>query len=440
MKHRIGCRIALAVGFTLGLLGPQRIAGTAMAQSKGDPASGMLQFPVNFQTNKEESKAFTLMRKGEAPAAGAEAKKIMDDAAKWYAYRLTYLEHQQPKSGTKAMHELIKEAREQIIDLKKIQNPTPQQQAFAEDFGQAFTNRLREVANTDKPIARMNAAMLLADLARTGQEPAAEALAEVLRKPQESDAVKYWAVRGLHDIFALGADGSVDAFRDKEREARCIQALLDYLDAKCKLSRELPADEAQAIAILRRETVRALGQTRYPAFAKLVGKKHVLERTTALALTRVMAMDGFVPEPTLKERLVAAIALCNLQPKLCEPYYHADYPGYYTGRFVVDFVKRYNNEKGEKREPWKLDAAALIKALERIRTTLDGPPADKSFQYVRKITALSDTLLRDVVEGKLNPSPTDLNDWLDKNPPSSPSVYEGLSTAVVHGREVAAHQ
>jgi hypothetical protein len=401
----------------------------------------MLQYPVNFQINQEESKAFASMRKGEASVNDAEAKKVIDDAAKWYAYRFTYLEYQQPKPGTRGMHELIREAREQILDPKKIKELTKQQQAFAEEFGKAFTNRLREVAGTDKVIARMNAAMLLAELARTGQEVAADPLAEILRKPQESDAVKLWAVRGLHDIFALepGAGGNVDVFQDKEREARCIQALLDYLSAKSKLSRELPADEVQAMNMVRRDTVKALGQTRYPAFAKLVGKKHEMERTTALALTRVVAMDGLVPEPSMSERLCAAIALCNLQPTLCKEY-HADYPGYYTGRFVVDFIKRYNNEQGEKREPWKLDAALLIKALERLRTTLEGPPADKSFQYVRKIADLSDTLLRDVVEGKLNPSPTDLNDWLDKNPPASASVYQDLPSAVVHGGQVAAHR
>jgi len=440
MKDRIVSRIALAILLALGLMGPSGTAPHALAQSKGDPASGMLQYPVNFQINQEESKAFASMRKGEAPVTGSEDKKVIDDAAKWYAYRFTYLEYQQPKAGIKGMHELIVEAKKQILDPKKIKG-LPQQQAFADEFGKAFTMRLREVANTDKVIARMNAAMLLADLARTGLEVAADPLAEILSKAQESDAVKYWAVRGLHDIFALepGAGGNVDVFQDKEREARCIQALLDYLNAKSKLARELHADEAQAMNMVRRDTVKALGQTRYPAFAKLVGKKHVLERTTALALTRVVAMDGLVPEPSLDERLFAAMALCNLQPTLCKEY-HADYPGYYTGRFVVDFIKRYNNEKGEKREPWKLDAAMLIKALEKLRTTLEGPPADKSFKYVRKITALSDTLLRDVVEGKLNPSPTDLNDWLDKNPPSSASVYEDLPSAVVHGGQVAAHR
>ena len=77
MKNRIGSRIALATLLALGLMGPRQIAPYALAQSKGDPASGMLQYPVNFQINQEESKAFASMRKGEASVNDAEAKKVI---------------------------------------------------------------------------------------------------------------------------------------------------------------------------------------------------------------------------------------------------------------------------------------------------------------------------------------------------------------------------
>jgi hypothetical protein len=321
------------------------------------------------------------MKKGESSATSPEAKKVLDDAAKWYAYRFTHLEYQQPKSGSKGMQELRKDALDQMLDPKKSKSLSQQQLAFAEEFAKAFTARLREVADTNKPIARINAAMMLGALAATGQEVAADALVDIIAKPQENDAVKYWAVKGLKGIFDIGANGDVDAFRDKAREARCIQALLDYLTVKAKASPDLPKEEAAAISTVRREVVKALGQTRFPAYAKLVNKDHVMERTTALALTRVLAKDGYVPEPSLKEQLYAAVALCRLQPQLCKEY-QPDYAAYYTGRFVVDFIQGYNNfgqranqDKGEKREAWKLLAADLITALRKQRAVLEGPPA-----------------------------------------------------------------
>jgi len=432
MKHNVASS-AVVLSLFAWLLGSVGMMPLVRGQSKGDPATGMLLATVNFQNNQEEANAFQAMKKGEMSATGPEARRILDDAAKWYAYRFTHQEYQQPKSGSKGMQQLRTDARDQVLNPRKPGKALTQEQvAFAGEFGKVFTARLREVADTSKPIARENAAMILADLAASGQEVAADALVEILRKPQENDAVKLWALRGLSGLFEIGANDDVDAFRDKEREARCIQALLDYLGERSNLPPGLPPEEVGAITYVRKEAVKALGQTRFPASAKLVRKEHVLERLTALALTRVLVGEGLVPEPSLKEQVFAAVALCRLQPRLCQEY-QPDYAAYYTGRFVVDFVQRYTNEKDQKREPWKLLAAEMIKGLSKLRATLEGPPSHESFQYVNKIAAQADTLLREVVVGGATPSPTDLSEWLDKNPPKASSTYKGLASAVVQG-------
>jgi hypothetical protein len=430
---------SVALGTCLGawLAGPAALMPRLLAQAKGDPASGMLLPPVNFQTNQDESRAFLSMRKGETPASGAEAKRILDDAAKWYAYRFTHLDYQQPKSPSKGMQALRQEAMEQILDPHGTGKAlTSQQQAYADEFGKLLTARLHEVADNNKVIVRMNAAMVLAKLAATGREEAADALVEILRKPQESDAVKLYALRGLKGIFSLGAGGNIDAFRDKEREIRCIQALLDYLGERWKFPPGQPPDEAAASQIIRMDAIQALGRTRFPAYAKLVGKKHELERLTALALVRVLAKDGLVPEPSLKEQVSAAVGLCQLQPQLCKEY-QPDYAAYYIGRFVVDFIQAYNQarQKEEKREPWKKLAMTLSQALNAQKTDLEGPPAHEAFQYFSKMQGQAERLLQEVLDGKTNPVPTDLSDWLDKNPPKATSAYKDLPTAVVSGEK-----
>ena len=57
-------------------------------------------------------KQFQELRKG-----GSLAKKdeVLDHAAQWYAYRLSHTEHQDPKPSSKGMHDLVREALDQII-------------------------------------------------------------------------------------------------------------------------------------------------------------------------------------------------------------------------------------------------------------------------------------------------------------------------------------
>src|SRR5205814_9294276 len=130
---------------------------------------------------------------------------------------------------------------------------------------------------------------------------------------------------------------------------------------------KLPPEEEQGIRFVRREVIRALGQTRYTA-AGPAGK----EVSPAWALLRVARRNGVEPEPNVMEQVEAAIGICQLQPKLTKDY-NVDYAAYQVGEFVVDFagysinpnqLPPSNNGVGI---AWKIQAARLSVALDRLR-------------------------------------------------------------------------
>jgi hypothetical protein len=332
------------------------------------------------------------------------------------------------------MHDLVKEALDQIIDVRTPRKPpTPAEQAYMEEFGKRFTACLREVVKNPKVIARVNAAIILAQLARAGQDSAVDVLVEIIQDPKEGDAVKLYALRGLRDVFAAGKDES--PFADKEREARVIAALLEYLDRKPALAKDAPAEELAAVNYVRVEAITALGLSRYPAHPKVVAKVTQLERPTALALLRVMRKHGIQPEPNLAEQVAAAAGVCRLRSKELDQY-NPDYVAYHVGRFMVDFVSAYNakgQQLKETKEPWKIYAHHLITGLEVMKIDLATAPVSEHRAYVDQLAEHADRLLRPIMlSNTANPQPNELSSWLDQNPPKSKMVYKGMPAAIIN--------
>jgi hypothetical protein len=382
-----------------------------------------------------ELKQFHELRKG---GSLANAGELLDHAAQWYAYRLTHTEYQEPKLASPGMHDLVRQALDQIIDLRDPRKPaTRAQQEYMKEFGKRFAARLQEVVKNPKVIARVNAAIILARLAKAGQEDAVNVLVEVLQDPKENDAVKLYALRGLRDLFASGRGES--PFTDKEREARVITALLDYVAHKPTLSKEAPPEEVAAVNFVRAEAVAALGQTIYPAGTKMVAKVAHIERPTALTLLRVLRKDGIQPDPSLAEQVAAAAGICQLHSKELDQY-NPDYAAYHIGRFIVEFVSLYNSRgQQEKKEPWKIYAHHLRNGLEVMNADLSNPPASQHAAYVAELAKQANRLLEPIQNSTTaTPAPNDLSSWLDQNPPKSKSVYKGMPEAVINEGEKTA--
>ncbi len=415
---------------------------TARAQQGKGPRAGEGQERLNaekdWQKDREEARIFQQLRRGEQAVSPA-TEPILNRGAQWYAYRFTHTEYQETKPVGLGMNEIRREAFEQIIDRQR--QPNANQQAFMEEFGKRFAARLGEVVKNPKRIARLNAAMTLARLAATGQEDAAEILADVVADPAEQEAVKLYAFRGLRDLFALTQlPNNPFQFKNKERETRCIAALLDYVSKPAPASPEASPGEVAALHYVRAEAVAALGQTRYPAFARPVDKKTVaIERPTALVLLKVMRRDGMPPETSLSEQVNAAVGVCRLQSRLVEQY-NADYAAYHLGRFIQEFCSRSTREDQPadektkiRNEPWKVDAAKMVAGLTALKEDLAGPPANAANPYVSKLIDQALPLLNSMANGEGQLDVPRLAAWLDQNPPKNNAVYQGIANAVVNG-------
>src|SRR5438132_7288133 len=166
---------------------------------------------------KEESRQFDAMQKGDRPVSTDQDKAILENGAKWYAYRLTQPIYQEPGASSKGMHDLVKQALSKIIDPNdRRRSANDNQRAFKEEFDKRFATRLAEVMRTSRIIARVNAAMILEKMAATGDEEVVDILVEAIQDPQENDGVKLFAFRGLKEFCEL--EHGVSAFRNKDRE------------------------------------------------------------------------------------------------------------------------------------------------------------------------------------------------------------------------------
>ena len=234
-------------------------------------------------------------------------------------------------------------------------------QKLARDVRQALIAHPTEVLQTRKPIARINAAMMLARLtdrqgdekpddvlhrmAGTNQAALAGALAGIIKDPNQLDAARFWAFRGLQRLLTLPRSEPPALPRDKEEAA--LGEVLTFLQTPPKqLPPGTPDEEMDGVRYLRREAIKALAAGRYPTLSTLPDKPHPTWR-----LLQIAARDGIDPEPRMDERVEAAIGVAHAQAGLDKDY-QPDYAAHQLGLFVVDFIRPLRRrETGPGRRP-----------------------------------------------------------------------------------------
>src|SRR5439155_20644535 len=109
------------------------------------------------------------------------------------------------------------------------------------------------------------------EVGKMGYDGAAELYVKILEKDDMSDGVKLWALKGLHNLFAIVPDLIIPdktVFQQNNRgqlsplERKSIQALINYIERKVELTETMPPSEIDALRFIRREAVRALGHVR----------------------------------------------------------------------------------------------------------------------------------------------------------------------------------
>lgn len=382
---------------------------------------------------REVGGLFRSILKNETPFENSsqEHKKAVEFGAKSILYRIYYTPFEPKKiDGIVAEHESTI-----TVILRSKSDSAPQlAKTYAEQILAAAPQVLATAREKKKPIAALNVARILAETARLGQGELADLLVALVRGKDPSDpkkdfpvndGVRYWALRGLRDLLALpNPPAPQPPVLTKEREETIALAILEFLDRKVNLLPGASRQEIEGYRLLRREAVRALARSRFPA----VGDKG----RPALALLKFVAADARVsPPPRLDERLEGAIGIARMQSALAKDY-QPDYAAFWIGEFIVDFAKEAaENSKvkaPERLRPWKVDAARLKDALEAMK-------ADTKNKYVADMVTRATPILTDIENGK-QPTPANLASWLGDpatpaNPPPSKELFKDTPDSAV---------
>jgi hypothetical protein len=354
--------------------------------------------------------------------------EVLAKAANWYVYRLTWEQYHGQGTEEKdksagiplTMNDVVREAQNYLwLDSirKKVQLKPPQLE-YVHALGKEMLRALRDVfSSNSKPIVRVNAGRVLSAIAETGQGDAADVAVALIQNPEESDAVKLYALRALKELFALPPASKTNW--SPARELNSIQAVQAYLTRKID---PLPSDpqEREAINFVRREAVRALAQTRHA----IVPNSKDASGRTALWLLKVARKDGFTPPPSVAEQIEAAMGVCEMLPAKEIQW---DYVAQHVGFAVVDFVNEYAKQRagGEGAGmPWKLYAFRVNNALSSLAANAGNN------KYVASVIPQCLAALKPMEVGK-EATAAALEDWLKANAPASKSLYAGIADAVI---------
>jgi hypothetical protein len=257
----------------------------------------------------------------------------------------------------------------------------------------------------------------------------------VIDHPQEIDAVRHHAFRGLEEIFKLQGSTEIKAkglFQSKEGQARLSAALTsiyNWLDSRTKVPANklqyMKKEEQAGLRFVRRAAELALGAGRRPLIVDdRQGNKQ--EGPIAELLSKIVAGDAtLTPQPDLRERLDAAIALCQLRAEY-SPSFQPDYAAHQIGYFLTALGAEANaNQRAAvKSFAWGLEA-------QRIKTALDGFVAQKTSGPVTAYLNNFNNKARALLEyfddfNKNTDSVSGMNEWVRGNIPASKQVYRPL--------------
>jgi hypothetical protein len=372
---------------------------------------------------------------------GSGDKKILEKAAKWYIYRLTLPQFQErippegaPLSQGRSVYDLLKELFALLVlpDPSRNIQANDNQRRYMEEFTAALIEPIDRVLQNAKPIARINAAIVLARLGETGDEAVVKPLLKILNDKNQYDAVKLYALMGLKNVFRAknSGDPNQPPWKDVDDRSDYARDMLEFMVRKPNLPPNAAPEEMEAFKYVRREAIRAVAQTRLPQLLKKNKPLSLADRRLArpaLELTRVMRNDGINPAPTFTEQIEAAIGICLMNPRE-DPTYHVPYALQQLGLFLVDFADKYEKDRSKttKSEPWQRESIRLQQALSSLETA-NASPEDKAM--ILKFVGLAKPMLKRIEE-KSESNVRELRNWLGTNKPGD-SLYKGDKEATI---------
>jgi len=389
--------------------------------------------------------------KGIRTPSGDEAKKVFELAARVYVFRLTWFDSIQRSP------ELMDKTRgdfKRVIGFATLPDSVKNNQDAVKLWSPMLVAVFKQVL--DLPIEKnrlscLNAAILLPDLAKLKHPEIADLLVTLLEDPKKHDAIKIWAAQGLTEFFpavefdVVQKKGDKAAEQRKETELKRVNALLKFVTRQWSPDKDTPPREVDAFRYVRRMALKALADARVPAIvADPKGQK--LEGAVAPVFLAILEKGRYSPEPTLAERIEAAIGICRIQVSATSAY-QPNEGIYRVGTLLVEVADRYKNDynqfggKGAQVKsvpilPWKHHAKRLQVALAELGDSVKGDVLrTDAAENVRKLSNPALQLLGAMQRHEANFSAKDLADVVNTLRPKSAEVFKGLSAAAAPSGE-----
>lgn len=362
MQRRLAIYIRHAAGYAAVCVAAL-LSATARGQEDVLPVAGMASLDTAHRKHRDLANDLIRGIRPYDPAIPEHATAL-DTQAQYDTYRFTWLPLQQTPTEISTVY-----AKGVEFNVKSLLTVRPRPQGAIEVYSAKTAEHALEVLKTRKVIARVNAARVLAKLAELGQPALCDALVTVLSDPDQIDAAKLYAAKGLGILGAMQPP-----VLQPEREKKATEALAAFIDRKMTLTPATTLEEVEGFRYIRREAIRALAQFRNPAASE--------KGQAAFILLRVVAKDGFVPPPRIDERVEAAIGIARLRPAL-DKQYNQDYAVAQLGLFMEDFTLEATRArqaleakggKGPEIFPWKVMSARQYEAIEQMRADAGDNP------------------------------------------------------------------
>lgn len=314
----------------------------------------------------------------------------LDAASKYYIYRLTDVNAQM---NDQLMLKYVKEFEAMIAIAAKADNASKNRKMVGE-FAPHLVNRFKEVFTMDfgpNRIAIVNAATLLPHAAKLRHDVIGDFLAAVVADEKTHDLVRIYAATGLGEYFPVRPLTKFEKadktnLDRKERDRQRIDALIKFMD------RPMPTttvqEEFDGFRYVRGKAVAALARTGVPAVTAMSGKP---EGPVAVALLKILAKK-VQPEPSIRERLEAAIGVCYFNKFVEE--YDPKIGVYLVGACVSDVFSEYKKDyanialKTKAKPtylPWKHESKRLEAALAELASNTSKTPSAEAAKRIESI-------------------------------------------------------
>jgi hypothetical protein len=385
--------------------------------------------------------------------------KVIDLAAQWYAYRLTWDDYQSEiKPGSpKSLLYIQDELKRKLNDIKKSGEKADNKK-FAGLFARQLAKRLKEVMEKGNLRARVNGGVMFETLAKSGLPGLVPDMVEVLENAKYPEYVKLYAIKGLKDLLeqdppVAATPATRKAFAGKYGKA------VDLLSAYIEKSPEVPKNASPAEKkriedvhrYFRREAIRALAWVRLPALEINLQTKKI-EGPVGYWLLKVVA-DDVTPKASLSEKVEAAFGLFLMRVEGSP--FNYDLVLYSTGKFIAGelpeqfntdlqragnvVVKRKPSKKDKglrspeltpvRAEPWAQHSERLRLALVEMTASPNGDLQKKAGNVLSKANSIFGPIrvpfsknAKAVGDSEMG----QLRALVDKLKPADPSAYKGF--------------